>query len=187
MLLVGLGNPGKQYELTRHNVGFMVIDSLASMYNAGSFKEKFLGSYSTGLIGNQKVHLLKPLTYMNRSGQSIAALCQFFQIPAEQVIVIHDDLDLVTGKVRVKQGGGHGGHNGLKSIDSHLGVNYFRIRFGISHPGDKFDVADYVLHPFSTEERVIVQQVVDSICKHIELMLKGDLDHFMSKVAQHNG
>ncbi|MBL0318886.1 MAG: aminoacyl-tRNA hydrolase [Alphaproteobacteria bacterium] len=184
MLIVGLGNPGKQYESTRHNVGFMVMDRVASEYGFPAFKEKFQGLFSEGMVAGQKVYLLKPLTFMNLSGQSVRSCCQFFRIPTEKLVVVHDDLDLTCGKIRVKNGGGNGGHNGLKSIDSCLDVNYTRIRFGIDHPGHAQDVAHYVLSSFSKEERGIVDDVIKHISQFMSLILTGDYDHFMSKVAQ---
>lgn len=134
ILLVGLGNPGAEYQFTRHNIGFLSLDTLQEDNHFSPWKEKFKGLVSEGTIGNQKILLLKPQTYMNLSGQSVSLAMQFYKITPENVIVIHDDLDLDPGKVRMKQGGGHGGHNGLRDIDKRIGKNYWRIRLGIGHP-----------------------------------------------------
>ena len=134
ILIVGLGNPGAEYKFTRHNIGFLAVETLAEDNHFSPWKEKFKGLVSEGIIDGQKILLLKPKTYMNLSGQSVSLAMQFYKILPENVIVIHDDLDLDPGKVRMKQGGGHGGHNGLKDIDNRVGKDYWRIRLGIGHP-----------------------------------------------------
>lgn len=182
-LIVGLGNPGKEYQNTRHNIGFHVADCIHEHYSFHPKKIKFSSELSEGLIDGRKVFLQKPLTYMNRSGSSVIQAAKFLKIPLENIIVIHDDLDLVVGKIRVKIGGGSGGHNGLKDIDSRLGKEYKRIRIGIGHPGDKDMVSDYVLHRFGKEDMHITNEIALDIAKHIPLLLNGNKDLFMTKVA----
>ena len=145
LLCVGLGNPGQQYLMTRHNIGFMAIDAIGCSYDFPSFKKKFQGEYSEHKINDTAVGLLKPQTFMNLSGASVQSAMAFYKLKSEQVIVIHDDLDLVPGQIKVKLGGGAGGHNGLKSIDQSIGNNYWRLRLGIGHPGDRHLVTPHVL------------------------------------------
>lgn len=183
-LLVGLGNPGDKYARNRHNIGFMAVDALASSHNFPAFKKKFQGVMSEGRIGTHKVILLKPQTFMNLSGQSVGEAAKFYKIPPAQIIVFHDELDLQAGKLRVKTGGGHAGHNGLKSTDSHLGSkDYIRVRMGIGHPGDKDRVTGYVLGDFAKDDRDWVEAMCDGIARHIPLLLDGNENDFMSKVA----
>ena len=151
-LIVGLGNPGNEYAQHRHNVGFMAVDSLAAALK-GSFSLKYSGLFASVQVDNEKILLLKPQTYMNLSGNSVQAAAQFYKIPVERITVLHDELDLAFGTVRMKTGGGDAGHNGLKSISAALGADYARIRIGIGHPGHRDMVSDYVLSPFSTVER----------------------------------
>lgn len=148
LLCVGLGNPGQQYLMTRHNIGFMAIDAIAHSYDFPSLKKKFQGEYSERKISDTSVGLLKPQTYMNLSGTSVQSAMAFYKLKPEQIIVIHDDLDLVPGQIKVKLGGGAGGHNGLKSIDQSIGNNYWRLRLGIGHPGDRHLVTPHVLSTF---------------------------------------
>lgn len=182
-LIVGLGNPGKKYEQTRHNVGFMAIDALAHYYNFAPFRSKFQGDISEGTINNIKLLLLKPSTYMNNSGRSVAETCRFYKIPLEDIYVIHDELDLKENQIRVKQGGGHGGHNGLRDIDSHIGKNYHRIRYGINHPGDKDQVTDYVLSNFTNGEKTALNKSLDYYSESFPLLLTEGADAFMTKYA----
>lgn len=147
-LFVGLGNPGSGYSRNRHNIGFMAMDQIASDHGFGPWKSKFQGEVTEGRLGSDKVLLLKPGTFMNRSGQSVQAAMQFYKLEPSDVVVFHDELDLAPGKCRVKQGGGHAGHNGLRSIHGHIGEAYGRVRLGIGHPGHKDKVAGYVLHDF---------------------------------------
>ncbi len=178
-LIAGLGNPGKDYALNRHNIGFMALDSLAS----GNWSKKFQGEIAECFIGMEKAMLLKPQTFMNLSGESVGKAANFYKIPPEQVLVIHDDLDLPLGKLRVKQGGGHGGHNGLKSIDVHLGRDYWRLRLGIGHPGDRERVTGHVLGNFDKSERITVEDQLDEIRRHLPLLLQGDAPGFMSRMS----
>ncbi|MFN5589055.1 MAG: aminoacyl-tRNA hydrolase [Holosporales bacterium] len=165
-LIVGLGNPGAEYARHRHNVGFMAIDALADRFKKISFSKKFKGLYANVQVkakdeyNHQTLHLLKPQTYMNLSGESVLAACQFFKLPPSAVTVIHDEIDLPLGSVRVKIGGGDAGHNGLKSVTAVLGSGYYRIRIGIGHPGQRERVAGYVLEPFSKEEEILLNTII---------------------------
>lgn len=170
-LFVGLGNPGDQYLLTRHNIGFILMDALFHFYSFPSFKNKFKGSISQGKINTFDCILLKPTTYMNLSGESVQALLSFYKIPLDQVIVFHDDLDLEPFDVRIKKGGSSGGHNGLKSITQHIGNDYWRFRFGIGHPGIKDMVSQYVLSPFSKDEQQKLPDFLELFCKKITTSL----------------
>lgn len=182
-LIVGLGNPGEKYKNNRHNIGFMVVDALHELYNGEPFKHKFHGDYAQINIGNKKVMLLKPDTFMNRSGIAVGECAHFYKIPLNKVIVVHDDLDLELGRIKVKIGGSHAGHNGLKSVDAFLGNEYLRLRFGISHPGERDRVADYVLNDFAKSEAQDLGCAVKSIARFIEQLLAGDLPKFMNSCA----
>ena len=183
-LLVGLGNPGAKYKDNRHNVGFMAIDAIADRFSIGPFKAKYQGQLAEGRIGDQKVALLKPETYMNESGRSVGAAAKFYKIDPDHIIAFHDELDLAPAKIRVKIGGGNAGHNGLRSMDAHLGTpNYIRVRLGIGHPGDKDRVHSYVLGDFSKAEQVWLNPYLEEIGRQAELLITGKDSDFMSKVA----
>jgi peptidyl-tRNA hydrolase, PTH1 family len=182
-LVVGLGNPGSEYARNRHNIGFMAVDTLVRRHSFSPWRTKFQGEIADGSIDGEKVVVLKPMTYMNLSGQSVAAAARFLKIPVEDILVLHDELDLAPNRFRVKRGGGAGGHNGLKSIDSHLGQNYRRVRLGIGHPGDKDRVADYVLHDFAKSEAVWLEPLLDAVSDAFPLLLRGDDAGFMNKVT----
>lgn len=182
-LLVGLGNPGAEYKKTRHNVGFMAVEAIAHRHNFLAPKLKFHSEILEGTIEGHKVLLQKPQTYMNLSGGAVQRLCQFYKIPPENVIVFHDDLDLAFGKIKIKQGGGHGGHNGLKSIDSHMGNPYFRVRIGVGHPGDKEKVTGHVLGEFSSDERQQVEKLMDHIADTVPLLLTQGGEAFLNRLA----
>lgn len=184
-LLVGLGNPGDKYKNNRHNVGFMVMDQIASDNMFPAFKSKFSGAFSEGRLGGQKIALLKPQTYMNESGQSVGKCAKFYKIPPEKIIVFHDELDIPFIKIKMKQGGGAGGHNGIKSIDAHLGnKNYWRVRMGIDHPGDKNRVSGYVLSDFSKAEQSVLPEWVEIISRHVGYLIEENKDEFMTRVAE---
>ena len=171
-LVVGLGNPGKQYRNNRHNVGFMVINKLVDQFNLTSSKDKFDSDVFTGEIGEHKVIAIKPNTYMNLSGKAVAGFIKHYKISLSSLVVIHDDIDLTFGKVKTKFGGGAGGHNGLKSIDSLLGQSYNRLRIGVSHPGDKDMVSDFVLSDFERgAEKDAINELTYSIAKHFNILL----------------
>ena len=192
-LLVGLGNPGDKHQGNRHNIGFMIADKIAGDNMLPNFKSKFSGEITEGRLGEkeggEKIALLKPLTYMNESGVSVRKAADFYKIPPSRIIVFHDDLDLAPGKIKVKQGGGTGGHNGIKSIDAHLGTqDYWRVRLGIGHPGDKTRVSGYVLNDFSKEEQKWLPDFIDTIARHAEYLVQEDnkngQNDFMTRVAE---
>ncbi|MEM6781411.1 MAG: aminoacyl-tRNA hydrolase [Pseudomonadota bacterium] len=184
-LLVGLGNPGDKYEKNRHNIGFMIADTIASEYGFGSFKSKFEGEYAQGTIAGQKCLLLKPMTYMNDSGISVSKLAKFYKIDTEQIIVFYDELDLPPGKLRVKKGGGAGGHNGIKSIDNHMkSKDYWRVRMGIGHPGDKNRVSGYVLNDFPKEQQKWLPDWIDAISDQVSYLVQEKHEDFMTQVAR---
>jgi PTH1 family peptidyl-tRNA hydrolase len=182
LLLVGLGNPGPEHAGQRHNVGFMAADAIVRRHGFSPWRKKFQGDIAEGTIGGTKVVALKPATYMNLSGQSAAAAAQFYKIELADVIAIHDELDLKFGKLRVKRGGGAAGHNGLRSLDQHLGQDYRRLRLGIDHPGEKHLVTNYVLGNFAKAERAFVETWCDAIADALPILVKGDEAGFMNKV-----
>lgn len=176
-LVVGLGNPGAEYAETRHNIGFMAADEIHGRYNFSSFKSKFDGLIAEGKIGDEKVYLLKPQTYMNLSGNSVVKAAMFYKILPQNIIVIHDDLDLKIGQLKAKCGGGAGGHNGLKSIDSHITPDYKRIRVGIGHPDKaKTEVADYVLGGFSKADAQIINQEMETVAEAVKILIEKGVD-----------
>lgn len=182
-LVVGLGNPGSGYAKNRHNVGFMAVDDIVRRHGFGPWRAKFQGQISEGSIGGDKVLVLKPETYMNLSGQSVSAALRFHKLTLDDVIVLHDELDLAPGRIRVKKGGGAGGHNGLKSIDAHLGKDYWRLRIGIGHPGDRERVTGHVLSDFAKAESVWLDPLLDALAEHLPLLLTGQDSQFVNKVT----
>ncbi len=184
-LLVGLGNPGKQYAHNRHNVGFRVIDALASAYKADTWREKFQGECASIVIDGEKGLLLKPQTFMNLSGKSVGAAMQFYKIALNDVIVFHDELDLIAGKIRVKTGGGDAGHNGLKSITGQLGAGYRRVRIGIGHPGDKERVHGHVLGDFTRDDQPWLEALDRACCHAMPLLIQKSDERFTSDVMHH--
>jgi PTH1 family peptidyl-tRNA hydrolase len=169
-MIVGLGNPGPQYARNRHNIGFMVVDRLADAM-VGGFRDKFNGQIIRGTVADKDVVLLKPMTWMNLSGTSVGAAATFFKVPQSELIVIHDELDLASADVRVKVGGGHAGHNGLRSIFEHFGKDFVRVRCGIGRP-QKGDVTKYVLGDFSGEELITLPTMVDKAVEALSLILE---------------
>ena len=184
LLLVGLGNPGAEYAKNRHNIGFMALQAIAGRYDFGPFRKKFHGLIAEGAIGGEKVLALKPETFMNDSGRSVAAAAAFYKIPPEDIIVLHDEIDIAAGKVRVKRGGGHAGHNGLRSIHAHIGPDYGRVRIGVGHPGDKDEVTGHVLEDFAKADAGWVEKALGVISEHAGLLLAGDDGAYMTKVAE---
>ena len=182
-LVAGLGNPGPKYERTRHNIGFMAVDEITRRFGFRPPREKFNGLVCEGEIGGERVVALKPMTFMNDSGESVAPAARFFKIEPADVIVIHDELDLAEGKMRVKRGGGSAGHNGLRSVDAHLGPDYWRIRLGIGHPGRRDLVLPYVLQNFLPEETIWLDRLLPALAEALPLLLAGQDSGFMSKVA----
>ena len=182
-LFVGLGNPGAKYAANRHNIGFMAVERIAAEHGFGPWRSKFQGQISEGRLGGQKVLLLKPETFMNLSGDSVGAALRFFKLGPEAMTVFHDELDLAPGKVRLKAGGGHAGHNGLRSIHSAVGPHYDRVRIGIGHPGDKRLVSAYVLHDFAKADADWLEDVLRGIADGAPALADGDGARFLNAVA----
>lgn len=183
LLFVGLGNPGTSYAGHRHNIGFMALDRIAADHGFGPWRTKFQGLVAEGRLGGEKVFLLKPETYMNRSGQSVGAAARFFKLPPEAITVFHDELDLAPGKCRFKRGGGHAGHNGLRSIHAHIGEAYARVRLGIGHPGDKRLVSTYVLQDFGKSDSAWLDDVLRGVSEGAPALAAGDAAGFANAVA----
>ena len=175
-MIVGLGNPGSEYEQTRHNAGFWFIDELAWQYKATLKEEKkFFGSVARISISGSDLWLLKPATFMNRSGQAVAALAQFYKIRPEEILVVHDELDIPCGRIKFKLGGGNGGHNGLKDIQARLGTpDFYRLRLGIDHPGDRNLVVGYVLNKPSPEHKQQIDEAINKSLKAVPILLAGE-------------
>ncbi|MBS0255214.1 MAG: aminoacyl-tRNA hydrolase [Proteobacteria bacterium] len=182
-LWVGLGNPGGQYALHRHNVGFMALDAMAEVHGFGPEAKKFQGLLREGRIGRDKVLLLKPQTFMNDSGRSVAAALRFYKLELDALTVFHDELDLAPFKIKVKQGGGTAGHNGLRSIDAHLGKEFRRVRIGIGHPGHKDRVTGHVLGNFAKAEMDPLADMLGAIAAEAPWLAAGDPTRFMNDVA----
>jgi PTH1 family peptidyl-tRNA hydrolase len=183
-LLVGLGNPGPEYEATRHNAGFWWLDAVARKLGTTLMPQRsYFGLAAKASTVHGVVWLLQPMTYMNLSGKSVAALARFFKIEPEQVLVAHDELDLMPGQVKIKFGGGHAGHNGLRDIHAQLGsADYWRLRLGIGHPGVKAEVVDYVLRKPAAEQRELIEQTIARTVDALDLLLAGDMERAMMKV-----
>jgi len=181
-LLVGLGNPGDQYRNNRHNIGFMAANAIARRHNFPAYRQKFSGLVSEGVIDGERVLLLKPQTFMNRSGDSVAAAANFYKLSPRDVTVFYDELDLPPGKVRVKVGGGNGGHNGLRSIDPQIGLDYRRVRLGIGHPGKEF-VTHHVLGDFAKADAEWLEPLLETMADNVGMLLKGDNSGFMNRLA----
>jgi PTH1 family peptidyl-tRNA hydrolase len=183
-LIVGLGNPGREYEATRHNAGFWWVDEFASK-NQMSLKteSKFHGLAARSVLHGHELYLLKPQTFMNVSGRSVGALAQFYKIEAAQILVVHDELDLPPGSAKLKLGGGHGGHNGLKDIIAHLGTrDFWRLRIGIGHPGDRAEVINFVLNAPCREEEELIRQAIQRAQDVAPLIVEGKLEAAMLKL-----
>lgn len=183
ILLVGLGNPGAKYERNRHNVGFMAVDRIAADHGFTPWRARFQGQAAEGRLGDTRTVLLKPGTFMNLSGQSVGEAMRYLKLDPAQVLVLHDELDLAPGKVRLKLGGGHAGHNGLRSIHQHIGDAYRRLRIGIGHPGHKDRVAGYVLSDFAKAEEAGLDDLLRGISDGAEALAAGDDARFMNAVA----
>lgn len=182
-LFVGLGNPGAKYARNRHNIGYMAVDGIAEAHGFGPWKSKFQGVISEGRLGPEKIVLLKPETYMNLSGQSVGEAMRFYKIEPVHVVVFHDEIDLVPGKLRVKEGGGHAGHNGLRSLHSHIGDAYVRVRMGVGHPGHKDAVPTYVLKDFPKADEGWLDDMLRGVSDGAEALAGGDAGRFMNAVA----
>jgi PTH1 family peptidyl-tRNA hydrolase len=182
-LWVGLGNPGAEYAFHRHNIGFMAVERIAAQHRFGPWRRRFRGEVSEGALAGEKVLLLKPLTFMNDSGESVQAASAFHKLAPEDVTLFHDELDLVPSKVRVKQGGGAAGHNGLRSTDRHVGNATWRVRLGIGHPGNKALVHNHVLGNFAKADRVWLEPLLDAVADAAPLLAEGRPEEFMTRVA----
>lgn len=182
-LWVGLGNPGPQYTFHRHNVGFMAIDTIAEVHGFGPIQKKFQGWLQEGRIGGQKVLLLKPATFMNESGRAVGEALRFYKLDTDALTVFHDELDLAPFKVKVRTGGGLAGHNGLRSIDQHLGPDFRRVRIGIGHPGHKDRVTGHVLGNYAKAEMDDLAEMLGAIAAEADWLAKGDDARFMSDIA----
>src|SRR6476646_8106568 len=183
-LFVGLGNPGADYARHRHNVGFLAVERIAEHHGLGSWKKCFHGLSCEGVIGDRKVALLKPQTYMNESGRSVGEAMRYLKIAPEDVIVFHDELDLAPAKIKVKTGGGNAGHNGLRSLSAHIGNEYARVRIGIGHPGSKDLVYRYVLHDFAKADAAWVGPLLDAVADAAPRLAAGDDARFLTDVAR---
>jgi peptidyl-tRNA hydrolase, PTH1 family len=187
-IIVGLGNPGPEHQLTRHNAGFWFVDLLARLHG-GEFRDyrKYSGETARISIGGQEIALLKPTTYMNRSGLSVRQLSDFFKILPEDILVAHDELDLPVGSVRLKQGGGHGGHNGMRDTIAHIGESFWRLRFGIGHPANKADVIDYVLTRAPRAEEDLILDAVNTAADCMPLLLEQGAERAMTRLHSRAG
>jgi peptidyl-tRNA hydrolase, PTH1 family len=182
-LLVGLGNPGTSYANNRHNVGFTALDAIAKRYAFSSWRKRFQGVFAEGTMDSEKVIALKPTTYMNLSGQSVGEAVRFFKIDPNDVIVVYDEIELAPGKVRVKRGGGSAGHNGIKSIDAHIGTDYWRVRLGVGRPPGVQDVSNHVLQNFTKADMTWLNPFLEAVANSVPLLVAGDENKFMTKVA----
>lgn len=187
LIFAGLGNPGPKYAGTRHNIGWMAVDAIAEAHGFQPWRSKFQGQVAEGRLGTEKVLLLKPETFMNLSGQSVGEAMRFYKLEPSDVTVFHDELDLAPGKVRVKTGGGHAGHNGLRSMHQHLGPEYHRVRLGIGHPGDKKLVSNYVLNDFAKAEQDWLDDLLRGVADGAPALASGDSGKFMNAIALRMG
>jgi PTH1 family peptidyl-tRNA hydrolase len=183
LLFAGLGNPGAKYANNRHNVGFMAADAIARRHSFAPWSKKFQAEIAEGKIGGEKVLLMKPQTFMNLSGQSVGEAMRFYKVEPSAVTVFYDEIELPAGKVRVKVGGGSAGHNGIRSLDQHIGKHYRRVRIGVGHPGVKEMVHGHVLGDFAKSDREWLEILLDAIAGNAELVAKGDENGFMNKIT----
>lgn len=183
ILIVGLGNPGARYAYNRHNIGWLALDDIAERHGFTPFRKKFDGVVAEGRLAGDRALLLKPHTFMNESGKAVAKAARFFKVPSEKVIVIYDELDLAQGKCRAKRGGGGAGHNGIRSIDSHIARDYWRVRLGIGHPGDRQRVRGHVLSDFTDADEDWLDPLLEAVADAIPLLAEGEHEKFMTKVA----
>ncbi|MGC6476452.1 MAG: aminoacyl-tRNA hydrolase [Parvibaculales bacterium] len=184
LLIVGLGNPGNKYAGNRHNIGFMAIDEIAKHHNFPPFKKKFQGQISEHSVNGEKVLLLKPETFMNESGKSVAEAVRLYKLPLDQIIVFYDELDLLPGKLRMRTGGGLAGHNGLRSLKAHIGNDFRRARLGIGHPGHKDRVLGHVLKDFSKQDEIWLADFLPSLATHFALLLEGADTTYQNRVHE---
>lgn len=183
ILFIGLGNPGQSYQNHRHNIGFMAVNAIAHAFSFGPFKSKFQGQVSEGKIGGEKVLILKPETYMNRSGQSAREAMDFYKLSPSDIFVFYDEIDLVPGKIKARTGGGAAGHNGIRSLIAHLGEDFHRVRLGVGHPGHKDLVHNFVLSNFSKADGEWVIPVLEAVAKASPRLIERDIARFQTDVA----
>jgi peptidyl-tRNA hydrolase, PTH1 family len=182
-IIAGLGNPGAQYSRNRHNIGFMAVDAIQRLPSFAPWSKKFKAEISEGELAGEKVLLMKPQTFMNLSGEAVGEAMRFYKLGPENIVAIYDELDLAPAKARIKVGGGHGGHNGVKSLDAHCGKEYRRLRLGIGHPGNKDLVHGHVLGDFAKVDRDWLDLLMDAIADNAEMLVKGEDSQFMNKLA----
>ena len=182
ILIAGLGNPGSRYAGNRHNIGFMAAEAIARRHGLGPWRRRFQGETADGMIGGERAVVLKPLTYMNESGRSVGEAMRFYNLGPGEVVVLHDELDLPPGKIRVKTGGGHAGHNGLRSIHAHIGPDFHRVRLGIGHPGNKDLVNFYVLHDFAKSDGGWLEPLLGAIADAAPALARREFASFQNKV-----
>lgn len=187
IILAGLGNPGAQYQGNRHNIGFMAVDAIQRRHGFSPWSRKFKAEISEGTLAGEKVLLMKPQTYMNVSGEAVGEAMRFYKLGPENLVAIYDELDLAPGKVRIKTGGGHGGHNGIKSLDAHCGLPYRRLRLGIGHPGDKSRVQGHVLGDFAKVDSDWLEPLLEALADNAEMLVRGDDSQLMNKLALATG
>lgn len=183
LVLVGLGNPGARYAGNRHNIGFMAADRIVRRHGFSPWRKRFQGETADGTLGGERVVALKPLTFMNESGRSVREALHFFKLAPENIVVLYDEIDLAPGKVKVKRGGGAAGHNGIRSIDSHIGPEFWRVRLGVGHPGDKARVHGYVLSDFARAEDSWLEKLLDAVADAAPLLTQPGDGKFMTRVA----
>ncbi len=186
-IFAGLGNPGSQYAGNRHNIGFMAVDAIHRRHSFSPWSKKFKALIAEGEIGGEKVLLVKPQTFMNLSGESVGEAMRFYKLAPGAVLAIYDELDLPSGKARIKMAGGHGGHNGIKSIDAHIGKEYRRLRLGIDHPGSKERVQGHVLGDFAKSDRTWLEPLLDALADNADMLARGEDSQFMNKIALATG
>jgi len=187
IILAGLGNPGAQYQKNRHNIGFMAVDAIQRRHGFSPWAKKFKGEISEGTLAGDKVMLIKPQTFMNLSGESVGEAMRFYKLGPEDIVAIYDELDLMPGKARIKTGGGHGGHNGIKSLDAHCGLNYRRLRLGIGHPGDKSRVHNHVLGDFAKSDAEWLDPLLEALADNADMLVRGEDSQLMNKLALATG
>jgi len=184
LLLAGLGNPGPRYADNRHNIGFMAVDEIVRRHSFSPWRNRFQADCAEGRLGGEKVLAMKPQTYMNESGRAVGEALRFFKLAPEEVIVLYDEIDLAPGKIRVKQGGGTGGHNGIRSLEAHIGKEFWRVRLGVGHPGHKELVHGHVLNDFAKADKVWLEKLLDAVATEIPALVENDAPRFMSRVAE---
>ncbi len=184
LLLVGLGNPGPRYAQNRHNIGFMAVDEIVRRHSFQPWRKRFQSEVAEGRLGGEKVLAMKPQTYMNESGRAVGEALRCFKLESEEVIVLYDEIDLAPNKLRVKCGGGTGGHNGIRSLEAHIGKEFWRVRLGVGHPGQKDLVHSHVLNDFAKADQPWIEKLLDAVAVEIPALVAGDAPRFMSRVAE---